>query len=55
MRRLLDLSHTVTDRMVTYKGLPGPVIGDHLTREASRLHDAGEGKGIFPFRAYAEL
>ena len=22
--------------MVTYKGLPGPVIGDHLTRDASR-------------------
>lgn len=36
MVRLLDLSHTVTAGMVTYKGLPGPVIGDHLTRDASR-------------------
>src|SRR5712692_7798094 len=36
MPRLLDLSHTVAAGMVTYKGLPGPVITDHLTREASR-------------------
>ena len=41
MARLLDLSHTVTAGMVTYKGLPGPVIGDHLTREASRPLYAG--------------
>jgi len=27
--------------MVTYKGLPGPVIADHLTREASRPLYAG--------------
>ncbi len=26
--------------MITYKGLPGPVISDHLTREASRSHYA---------------
>ncbi|MDL2716707.1 MAG: cyclase family protein [Acidobacteriota bacterium] len=36
MPRLLDLSHTVRAGMVTYKGLPGPVIRDHLSREASR-------------------
>ena len=36
MSRLLDLSHAVTAGMVTYKGLPGPVIRDHLSREASR-------------------
>lgn len=36
MARLIDLSHTVEAGMVTYKGLPGPVITDHLTREASR-------------------
>lgn len=41
MAHLLDLSHTVTAGMVTYKGLPGPVIGDHLTREASRSHLTG--------------
>lgn len=34
--RLLDLSHAVEAGMVTYKGLPGPVITDHLSREASR-------------------
>ena len=36
MPRPIDLSHTVTDSMVTYPGLPGPTIGDHLSREASR-------------------
>jgi kynurenine formamidase len=36
MRRLVDLSHVVVDRMVTYPGIPGPVISDHLSREASR-------------------
>jgi kynurenine formamidase len=33
--RLVDLSHTVSDGMVTYPGLPGPTISDHLTFEAS--------------------
>ena len=33
---LIDLSHTVEHGMITYKGLPAPVIADHLTREASR-------------------
>lgn len=41
MARLLDLSHTVEAGMVTYKGLPGPVITDHLSREASRPLYAG--------------
>ena len=36
MPRLVDLSHIVEDGMITYPGLPGPVITDHLTREASR-------------------
>src|SRR5215207_2964595 len=35
-RRLVDLSHTVEDGMVTYRGLPAPVICDFLSREASR-------------------
>ena len=39
-RRLIDLSHTVEDGMVTYKGLPAPVITDHLTREQSRANYA---------------
>jgi arylformamidase len=36
--RLIDVSHTVEDGMITYKGLPVPVITDFLTREASRQH-----------------
>src|SRR5574341_664255 len=35
-RKLIDLSHTVEHGMVTYKGLPAPVICDFLSREASR-------------------
>lgn len=38
--RLVDLSHGVADGMITYPGLPGPEITDHLTREASRAHYA---------------
>jgi arylformamidase len=34
---LVDLSHAIENGMVTYPGLPGPEITDHLTREAS--HD----------------
>lgn len=33
--RLVDLSHTVEDGMVTYKGLPAPHICDYWTREQS--------------------
>lgn len=37
---LIDLSHTVEAGMITYKGLPAPVICDFLSREASREHYA---------------
>jgi arylformamidase len=40
MPRFVDVSHTIEDGMVTYPGLPGPRIGDHLSREASRSHYA---------------
>jgi len=33
--RFVDLSHTISDGMVTYPGLPAPVIGTHLSREAA--------------------
>jgi kynurenine formamidase len=33
---LIDVCHSVEDGMVTYKGLPAPLITDHLTREESR-------------------
>ena len=32
----VDLSHEIRDGLVTYPGLPAPVITPHLTREASR-------------------
>jgi arylformamidase len=35
-RRLIDLSHTVEAGMITYKGLPAPIICDFLSREKSR-------------------
>ena len=37
---LIDLSHTVEHGLITYKGLPAPVICDYLSREASRRHYA---------------
>ncbi|NUS99353.1 MAG: cyclase family protein [Sphingomonas sp.] len=33
--KIVDLSHVITDGMVTYKGLPGPHICDFLSREQS--------------------
>ena len=35
---LIDLSHTVEHGMITYKGLPAPIICDFLSREDSRKH-----------------
>jgi arylformamidase len=39
-RRLVELSHPIRSGMVTYPGLPGPEISDHLGREASRARYA---------------
>jgi kynurenine formamidase len=36
MTRLIDLSHAVEHGMVTYKGLPAPIICDFLSREESK-------------------
>jgi len=36
--RLIDVSHTIEHGMITYKGLPAPVICDWLSREASRAN-----------------
>ena len=36
--RFVDLSHTIEDGMVTYKGLPAPVVCDFWSREASRAN-----------------
>src|SRR5438128_1742957 len=39
-QKLVELSHTVEHGMITYKGLPAPVICDYLSREASKAHYA---------------
>jgi kynurenine formamidase len=38
--RQIDLSHVVENGMITYKGLPAPIICDFLSREASRANYA---------------
>jgi arylformamidase len=41
--RIVDLSHVITEGMVTYKGLPGPHICDFISREQSAAsYDGGE-------------
>lgn len=35
MPRLVDLSHPISSGMVTYPGIPGPTLSDHLTFEQS--------------------
>jgi len=37
---LIDVCHSIEDGMITYKGLPAPVISDFLSREDSRSHYA---------------
>jgi kynurenine formamidase len=39
--RLVDLSHEVEHGMITYKGLPAPIICDYLSREESLSHYTG--------------
>lgn len=40
--RLVDLSHVITDGMITYPGLPAPTIGTHLSRAAAEgIYGAG--------------
>src|SRR3569833_59140 len=34
--RFIDLSHTIENGLITYKGLPGPIICDFLSREDSK-------------------
>lgn len=38
--KLVDLSHTIEDGLITYKGLPAPIICDYLSREESRKYYA---------------
>lgn len=37
-----DLSHTLRHGLVTFKGLPAPIVCDYLSREASRSRYAGD-------------
>jgi len=39
-KHFVDLSHTIEHGLVTYRGLPAPVICDFLSREESRKHYA---------------
>ena len=38
--RQIDVSHVIEDGLVTYRGLPAPLVCDYLSREASREHYA---------------
>lgn len=35
-RKLIDLSHLIYDGLITYKGLPAPIICDYLSRQQSQ-------------------
>ncbi len=40
MTKFIELSHVIEEGMTTYTGLPGPVISDYLSRDASKGHYA---------------
>ena len=42
--KLIDLSHPIEHGMITYPGLPGPVIADHLSRAASAERYRGQAE-----------
>jgi kynurenine formamidase len=39
-QRFVDLSHTIEDGMITYKGFPAPLVCDHLSHAQSRAQYA---------------
>jgi arylformamidase len=39
-KQLIDLSHAISHGLITYKGLPAPVICDFLSREQSKAYYA---------------
>jgi arylformamidase len=43
-RKLVVLSHVVEHGMVTYKGLPAPLVCDFLSREHFRYYSASVPK-----------
>src|SRR5437762_2939268 len=36
MPTFIDLSHSIEEKLITYKGMPAPIICDYWTREESR-------------------
>ena len=38
MHQFIDLSHIIEDGMITYTGLPGPKVGEYMSREDSQEH-----------------
>ncbi|NMM48495.1 cyclase family protein [Marinigracilibium pacificum] len=36
--KIIDLSHTIDEKTITYKGLPAPIICDFWEREASKIN-----------------
>ena len=40
MSKLIDLSHTIEDGLMTYKGFPAAIVCDYLTHEESQAHYA---------------
>ena len=38
MTQFIELSHIIEEGMITYTGLPGPVISDYLSREDAVSH-----------------
>jgi kynurenine formamidase len=48
-RTRIDLSHTIEDGMVTYRGLPAPLICDYVSHERSRPKYDGESEFHFGY------
>lgn len=53
-RTMIDLSHTIESGMITYKGLPAPLICDFMSRDDSKRHySAGTSFQIARFELVA--
>ena len=41
-KHFIDLSHTIEDGLISYKGLPAPIICDYISRETSKQFYDGD-------------
>jgi len=41
MATFIDISHVIEHGLITYRGLPAPLVCDYLSREESRAHYSG--------------